>query len=107
MNCHFVVGQKVVCVNAMTNDSKVKLPELVAGNIYIIRKVAVQSIPGIFPEELSVWVEGVAREIVLCGTVVCDDFGFRPDRFRPVVTRKTDISIFNNMVIERKQPERV
>lgn len=59
MKCHFVVGQKVVCIKDEWES--------------------------IFEERLS-------------------DHGFCQSGFRPLVERKTDISIFTDMLIEQKQP---
>ena len=106
MECNFTVGQKVVCVDALTNSRTIKLTELEEGGVYTIRKIGVQEIPGVFEPELSVWLEGVAREVFSSKdlSIICDDFGFRPSRFRPVINRKADISIFTDMLIEQKQP---
>lgn len=105
MECNFTVGQKVVCIDALTNSRTIKLPELEEGGVYTIRKIGVQEIPGVFEPELSVWLEGVAREVFSSKdlSIICDDFGFRPSRFRPVINRKTDISVFKAMLKPSKE----
>ena len=105
MECNFTVGQKVVCIDALTNSRTIKLPELEEGGVYTIRKIGVQEIPDVFEPELSVWLEGVTREVLSSKdlSIICDDFGFRPSRFRPVVERKTDISVFKAMLNPSKE----
>lgn len=105
MGCNFIVGQKVVCIDALTNSRNIKLPELEEGGVYTIRKIGIQEIPGVFEPELSVWLEGITREVFSPNdlSIICDDFGFRPSRFRPVVERKTDISIFKAILTPSKE----
>ncbi len=105
MECNFTVGQKVVCVDAKTNRGDQYLSELKEGAVYLVRKVAVQEIPDVFEPELSVWLEGITREVFSSEdlSIICDDFGFRPSRFRPIVERKTDISIFKAMLTPSKE----
>ena len=93
----FYVGQKVVCVkDDALPFSRSDLPIAVkAGSIYTIRNIddesaAIDGIPGLWLQEIvhppkMTWL-GV-REVSYCAS-----------RFRPVVERKTDISIFTEML---------
>jgi hypothetical protein len=92
MNCNFVVGQKVVCVDASRSDTLEK------GRIYTVKG---------FDTHLSR--SNLTGEMTSLGLHLVE---VRPRlrksydaiRFRPVVTRKTDISIFTAMLTEQKQP---
>lgn len=99
----FHVGQKVVCVDASANKkylppgyciSDPDLDGLAKGRIYIIRGIIfIRRVPCVFLEE-------IIREVEPA-------FGFEAPysaaRFRPIVERKTDISIFTKML----KPEKV
>lgn len=98
----FEVGQKVVCINAawtVVSELLVYLDngkagireiegprELEENKVYIVRWVGVQ--------------DGATcvrvRDLIRCG--IDGDKPFRADRFRPVVQKKTDISIFTQML---------
>jgi hypothetical protein len=103
MSCNFHVGQKVVCVDDLTNNTNEKLPEINAGHVYVIRRIGRIHVPsiGYLDTEESLWLEGVDRHIKVHSISV--DLGFRHSRFRPAVTRKTDISIFKAMLNPSKQ----
>lgn len=87
----FYVGQKVVCVDATNADA------LTQGAIYTIKYL------GFWPAQ-----SGLDGEIVSCGVGLFEaesvGLGFDARRFKPVVERKTDISIFTDMLIEQKKP---
>lgn len=82
----FHVGQKVECVNdgpsrySLTSGSRVK-----KGAIYTILRIR---IGGIGIEVVDLVEASPGRD--------CD--GFDPERFRPIVERKTDISVFTKML---------
>ncbi len=90
MKCKFVVGQKVVCVNNAGNGAS---KYLVKDSIYTIESIYSGSSNFIFVmlQELS----GLAKG------------GWFPERFEPLVERKTDISIFQKLVAPSKQKELV
>jgi len=76
----FYVGQKVVCVDAHPDF-------LLKGVIYTISRVGL----------LTHGETGV--NLAEVDTSACPhDVGFRATRFRPLVERKTDISIFTDML---------
>ena len=89
MKCHFVVGQKVCCIKdeweSVLGNGEIK--GLSIGEVLTIR--AMLSYGG---------------EVYLAFEEKLSDHGFCHTGFRPVVERKTDISIFTDMLIEQKQP---
>jgi hypothetical protein len=79
------VGDKVVCVDP-TNDPFIK--NVTKGRVYTIRG---------FIEwygEVGFYLEELTNEMCLVGV----EWAYRSDRFRPVHPRKTDISIFTDML---------
>lgn len=74
----FHVGQKVVCVEGTSGHHV-----LVLGQVYTIARI------GMFGRALHV-------DVVECSTDI--RLGWRAARFRPVVERKTDISVFTAML---------
>lgn len=86
----FVIGQKVVCVDAEG------VPTLQLGSIYTISQILPPKIcrwRGRWRDEIGLW---FAELPVLSAY---EAFGYAPDRFRPI----TDISIFTKML----EPENV
>lgn len=83
----FRVGQEVVCVD-----------EDEATKHYGIYKDRVYTIASIFEK---------AGAIFVYLAEVTSDGGWYASRFRPVVTRKTDISVFTAMLTPTKQRETV
>lgn len=86
----FYVGQKVVCVNARSRPNRVWLTDTPPkeGEVYTIDGLSLDRFDGtqiLFLAEIKNY-EG------------SDDWGFASFRFRPVVDRKTDISIFKAML---------
>jgi hypothetical protein len=81
--CDFLVGQKVVCIYAEFSTGP-HHAGLVEGKIYEVEFVKVSSC-------------GLAQILV-------DDSGglYIADRFRPVIDRKTDISLFKAMLAPYK-----
>ena len=87
MECKFHVGQKVVCVDDdwefasfVPDDQK----EPKAGPVYTVTEVIV------FQGIAYIWLEGFALY-------------YEADAFRPVVERKTDISIFKAMLTPKNE----
>lgn len=103
MECNFTIGQKVVCVDHMNNSKTSKLPEIQKGRTYKIREIGIQEVEGvgIFDDEITLWLEGISRPYKTPSGAA--DIGFRCSRFRPVVERKTDISIFKAMLNPSKE----
>ena len=88
----FRVGQKVVCVDASGNASLV----LREGNIYVV----------IGPAEIK-----AAKDCVMIDCKPLNQLRGNRDwmasRFRPIIERKTDISIFKAMLTPAGKKERV
>jgi hypothetical protein len=85
----FRVGQKVVCIN---NRNLVYAVAPVLGRIYTIRIIQGKVLKphrgvGIILDEIVNGLHSNGRE-----------YGYYSDRFRPVVERKTDISVFTEML---------
>jgi hypothetical protein len=92
----FHVGQKVVCIHGCPSSNP--LPHCVKGKIYTVANVYI--IDDLTMIELF--------ELPFPGLVDADGEwmpGFVAECFRPVVERKTDISIFTAML--NKKPEQV
>lgn len=85
MNFH--VGQKVVCMDA---SPFLRPHNLVAGNIYVIDGFDPETEPG----TTGILIAGFDHPTGLDGRLI----GFHPRRFRPVIEKKTDISIFTRML---------
>lgn len=99
MSCNFHVGQKVVCVDAefQRGDFYDATTLPVEGTVYTVRDVF-EPVPGAICIRLDEIVNDV--EDFECGMM---EAGFMVRRFRPVVERKTDISIFKAMLNPSKQ----
>lgn len=88
----FHIGQKVVCVDARAKCDCGCATRLVTGQVYTVRAVFVLfGNEGIHVEETSPlkWTSGYASS-----------------RFRPVVEKKTDISVFTE-ILNRESKSRV
>lgn len=82
----FHVGQKVECVDDASLNS-LDEQEIVKGSIYIVRWVGMAS--GRTREFYGLKLQGVTRQ---------DDQAFLAERFSPIVEKKTDISIFTEIL---------
>jgi hypothetical protein len=93
----FHVGQKVCCVDDEPDAGREwSGAALKAGTVYTIRDFVSDHYPG--ENELCVRLVEVIRQY--------DGFGFRASRFRPVVERKTDISVLTAL-LEPKNHKRI
>lgn len=92
---NFRVGQKVVCVD----DEPPRFPKdtpdhLVLNAIYTVIGIDPENGTGVYLKE--------TRHLVPRGSR--SPRGWAPRRFRPVVERKTDISIFTKMLTDTRVP---
>lgn len=94
----FRVGQKVVCVEAWSRYGLGRGDEIgpTQDSIYTIREIGVGLHPTC-PDELHVRLDEIVNPVIeyKCGKY---EVAFRATRFRPVVERKTDISVFTAML---------
>lgn len=91
MECKFVVGQKVVCVDDVPRELPVGL--LKKGHIYTVKHVYCVEPFGV----------GVALVELNPGW----SLGYYQDRFRPALPHSTDISIFKKALRPTRVPSEV
>lgn len=91
----FRVGQKVVCVDASGLPSF--MAKLIEGKIYTVRGFVL----GIC-RDWSIGDGVTLMEMKNPPTPCGQENGFDPSRFRPIVDRTTDISIFTAMLTPNK-----
>lgn len=94
---NFHVGQKVVCIDAKKYNfpDEVYLEdhfEIEEGKVYTVRSVGFDEFR---KQDVIVRLFEIYREP---GGDETEESGFLARRFRPVVTRKTDISIFTDIL---------
>lgn len=101
------VGMKVVCVSPIINLNAYG-DELipVVGKVYALREIAPCSWSGIMSVYLAELVNPERRYILPNGSAIEGEPGFDAKHFRPVQTRKTDISVFTAMLHDKKERER-
>jgi hypothetical protein len=106
-------GARVVCVDDSNTAS-----DLCAGTVYAIRKIgpvglssrgrmygyADKAYP---PDTIVVWLVGLYRKNYSTkdGCLLSDDYGFSPDRFRPLTTINTDAAVSQMREIVRRAME--
>lgn len=101
----FHVGQKVVCVD----DDETRYRVFAAaglhfdGNLNGLKKGAVYTVRAVghyapYPGLLCLWLVEIERPIIHLIQIVHGEAPYVAARFRPVVERKTDISIFVAML---------
>jgi hypothetical protein len=94
----FHVGQKVVCVNGSAHANYSDIAAPVRGAVYTIREIVLSEAGN--AHFLLVEIRNPARDGFL-GQGLGYGRGeprFHHNRFRPIVTRKTDISIFTEIL---------
>jgi hypothetical protein len=114
MQCNFVVGQKVVAVKKESpTERDIQQAEVAKrigvvfpkpGETYTVRNVFTAARADGEVIVCLHLVEVVNNPRMKFGTGVVGEIGFSAACFRPVVERKTDISIFTAMLTEQKQP---
>ncbi|WP_157733180.1 hypothetical protein [Bosea sp. AS-1] len=86
----FYVGQKVECLTIGPLKTGLPALSLKAGHIYTVARYS-RAPDG----HMAVW--------LVEATAVYPEYGYLSERFRPVIERKTDISIFKAMLNPSKQ----
>lgn len=92
----FHVGQKIECIKLTFNPAWRGKRRPVVGRIYTVRDVGVRHQGGVDCE--GVWLDEIINPLHPSG----HEYGFFAACFRPVVERKTDISIFTAMLTPKK-----
>jgi hypothetical protein len=90
----FRVGQKVVCVDASVGKN-IAIKLLVVGHVYTIKRISHGYSDGGYGLHMA--------ELPELYSALGQTIGWAFDRFRPIVERKTDISIFTAMLNPTKQ----
>jgi hypothetical protein len=96
----FHVGQKVCCVNEPCASQKAKWPGSnwpAKGAVYKIRAI------NVWPAQTLLRLEEVDNRHFE-GVLSAIEPGFPSEHFRPIVERKTDISIFTAMLTPQNAP---
>jgi len=99
----FRVGQKVVCVDASGTVTRggIEIPdagELEVDRIYTVSWVGVSPIS----DKPAIHLKEVSARYATSHLPDWPRIPFRAERFRPVVERKTDISIFTKMLTNKR-----
>jgi hypothetical protein len=100
---NFRVGQKVVCIRANGVDPLGIIASLVLGATYTIRGIECEY----RPDGAGLWLEELRNPIWQWHGTRPSEASFCASRFRPVVERPTDISIFTRMLDPVREPETV
>jgi hypothetical protein len=111
MECNFVVGQKVVCIDddpktytrpglSYTGD----LDGLTRGKIYTIRGIYVGSIATPDNNAVCLYLNEIVRPVSF---LVQREAGYRAARFRHVREIKTDISVFNEILRKANEENKI
>lgn len=107
MKCDFHVGQKVVCISDQGDDpnftllTDIERPKV--GRIYTVRRISVGSLCG----KVGITVEEIPEQrplLIRDGMMGIGSVLFDAIDFRPLVARKTDISIFTDMLNRVGEP---
>jgi hypothetical protein len=91
----FRVGQKVVCVDDTPYPDGYNKLYPVKGSIYTIRGFHTES----HIDDVGIYLEEVVNPPIEWSDSTACEWPFASYRFRPVVERSTDISIFTEMLI--------
>lgn len=92
----FHVGQKVACIRDSYYGGPTDVFEPIVGSVYTIRSIRVDVLRPQYG--VSLVFEEITNSIDRGGR----EPGFYSSRFRPIVERKTDISIFTAMLTPNK-----
>jgi hypothetical protein len=101
----FRVGQKVVCIAESRGGGYPDDKRPVVGSVYTIRGIEIDRRGCIDP--IGVLLEEIVNEPRMYrGYDEPSEVSFASTRFRPVVERKTDISIFTEILRKASKPAR-
>lgn len=94
----FRVGQRVVCIDGSRNPSGFSKFYPVEGQIYTIRGFHTE--PHI--KDVGIFLEEIINPPTKWSDATSCEWPFASKRFRPLVERKTDISMFEEMLREKE-----
>jgi len=101
----FHVGQKVVCVNASEMD-EAPVGVRIVGDLDGLRKGAIYTVRSIYIDHVwggaCIRLHEIERRPLSFFNGQYFESGYDPSRFRPIIERKTDISIFRAMLNPQK-----
>lgn len=104
---NFRIGQKVVCIGAEWEAAPQPgevFPSI--GVVYTIRGITVDR--GGASDAIGLYFDGLVNPPRICGNFPIQvEPSFGHTKFRPVIERKTDISIFTAMLNLSRQPAKV
>lgn len=92
MDCKFVVGQEVVCIDDSTFNPIHMMKGRMAGKVFTIAAIEANLLRG----KIGLNLVGLERHPQRGRTWFCSSF------FRPVVKNKTNISIFTKMLKKKE-----
>lgn len=104
----FRVGQKVVCVDdtpSRISTGGFTKTNLIKNNIYTVQWVGDFSY-GSWGVKPALLLEEISRDGICCGQMY-ENYPYGAHRFRPAAEKKTDISIFKEILAGTRQPEGV
>ena len=97
---HFYLGQKVVCIDDKPQIQIGKMHGLTKGNVYTIRWIGMYNDFFNKEEILCIRVEEINRSEP---TLQQFDVPYMASRFRPLLEKKTDISIFHKLLVPKEK----
>lgn len=99
---NFYIGQKVVWVGNPNGKKSPPEYRLTKGKIYTIRDIDLRAVD--LHGCATIRVEEMIRPVVFAIDVdLIWEIGYHPNSFRPLVKKKTDISIFTAMLNKNKE----
>jgi hypothetical protein len=95
----FRIGQKVVCVDADSGAGEwPRGSKLILGRVYTVRGIEPTVLGTAGLKLFEICLTSTPGHCGIISKKTYKDAAYRADRFRPIVERKTDISIFKRML---------
>lgn len=91
---NWYVGQKVVCIDSYSHEINTGLKK---GEIYTIKKIFECKVTNPYPHRINDLTFHL-QELDPPRTSTYHMIGFNSERFRPLIEKKTDISVFKAML---------